>query len=614
MIRYGGQGLRAAAAKAESGERATPAENPFRRVARYLFRYKGLFILTIALAVGSTMFLVSIPQVIKWIVDDVIGEGRKDLLLWGVAALTGCYFLRDAFNSLRIRVNNNLEQKVLIDLRGDLHSRRLDLPVGYYDKRQTGEIASRVIEDVQNVERALLDGTEQGTVSLLTLVGISTILFVQQPLLAAMVLAPLPFVIYLGRLHFRASRKLWRNARDAAGALNGLLMENISGHRLISSFALGDRERGRFADSARKVQDTTLKAMYRWSLHGPGTNFLSSLGAVAVVGVGGALLMESQATGGTFTFGDFVSFFAYAALVYEPVSRLNQLNQMLAAARASSDRVFELLDHPLEIEPPENPQSFPGGVPEVRFTDGGYGYPERPPIMDGFSLELPAGKVTALVGHTGAGKTTLANLMLRYYDVGSGGVTIDGVDVRELGLTDLRQNIGLVAQEPFLFNGTVADNLRLARPAAEDTDIEAALKAAAAWEFVNNLPDGMETQIGERGVRLSQGEKQRLTIARVILRNPPLVILDEATASVDTLTEAAIQSALANLVEERTTLVIAHRLSTVRRADQIVVLAHGKIVEKGTHDDLLARDGAYAKLWRAQAQADQHAFEALGEL
>jgi len=589
-------------------------ENPFRRVARYLFRYRGLFILTLSLAVGSTLFLVAIPQVIKWIVDSVIGAGRQDLLLWGVVALTGCYFLRDAFNSLRIRVNNTLEQRVLVDLRGDLHTRLLQLPVGYYDQRQTGEIASRVIEDVQNVERALLDGTEQGTVSLLTLGAISTILFVQQPMLAALVLAPLPIVFLLGRMHFKAGRVLWKNTREAAGSLNGLLMENISGHRLISSFALEDRERGRFREAAHKLRDTTLKAMYRWSLHGPGTNFIASLGAVAVMGVGGSLLMQSQASGGDFTLGDFISFFAYCSLVYEPVSRLNQLNQLMASARASSDRVFEILDHPVEIASPAEPKPFPQGVPEIRYENVSYSYPGRPAVMENFSLTLPQGKVTALVGHTGAGKTTLANLMLRYYDVTGGRVTLGGVDVRDFDLGELRQQIGLVAQEPFLFNGTVADNMLLAQPEASEGEMIAALEAAAAWGFVEKLPEGMGTQIGERGVRLSQGEKQRLTIARVILRNPPLVILDEATASVDTITENAIQAALDNLVQERTTLVIAHRLSTVRRADQIVVLSHGKIVEKGTHDDLIASDGAYAKLWRAQAQADQHTFETLSEL
>ena len=577
-----------------------------RRVSAYLFRYPGLFALTVALAISSTLFLIAVPRVIQWIIDDVIAPGRRDLLLVGVGVLAGCYFLRDGFNTLRIRVNNRLEQKVLLDLRTALHSKLLELPVTYYDQRQSGEIASRVTEDVQNVERIVLDGTEQGTVSLLTILGIGTLLIWQNPLLAALTLAPLPLLMWLGRVHFRAGRTLWKNVREASGAMNALLIEDIQGNRLISSFALGPRERTRFHKAASGLGEATLRAMYRWSLHGPGTNFISSLGAVAVLGVGGAFLMD-----GRLTLGGFVAFFAYCSLLYQPVSQLNNLNNLFASARASGDRVFEILDHPVTVASPAVPKPFPTGVPDVAFHGVTHAYDGRSPVLQEFSLRLPAGRVTALVGHTGAGKSTIANLLLRYYDVSAGSVRIGGIDVRELDLETMRQQIGLVAQEPFLFNGTIAENLRLARPGATDADLEAALRGAAAWEFVSRLPEGITTQVGERGIRLSQGEKQRLTIARVILKNPPLVVLDEATASVDTMTEQAIQNAIETLVADRTTLVIAHRLSTIRRADQIVVLDHGRILECGSHADLLRAGGRYSQLWLAQSTTQGGDFDLL---
>ena len=547
------------------------------------------------LALGSTAFLLSIPYLVGYVIDDVIVPQKGELIWIGLSAITGAYLFRDILNYLRIRLNNIIEQKVLIDIRAALHVKLMELPVSFFDKRKAGEISSRVTEDVVNVERAILDGTEGGLTAFFTLIGIAVYLFVTNPFLATFVVLPIPLLILLAMNHFKVNRKNWKRVRSSAGIMNGILVEDIAGHRLISSFALQGREQERFNNQAEDLRIKTLKAMYRWAYYSSSTRFVSSLSMIAVLGIGGYQYINDG-----LSIGELTTFLLYSGLLLEPIQRLNGLNNLLSAAKASGDRVFEILDHDVPITSPTNAEPFPDGPVTITYKQVTFSYETRASIIDKLELELPTGKVTALVGHTGAGKSTIANLLLRYYDVTEGAVSFNGVDVRKLDLNSLRESIGIVAQDPFLFDGTIRDNLLLAKEGASEDELWQALEGAHIHEFIRQLPEQLETKIGERGIRLSMGEKQRITIARVLLKNPRVVILDEATSSVDTATERKIQEALDNLKTNRTVLIIAHRLSTVRKADQIVVLKKGKIVEKGSHDSLLHTKGEYYNFWRMQ--------------
>ena len=568
------------------------------RVSAYLFRYKSLFWLTIGLAAGMTLMEIAVPYAIKVILDDIETTGALTGLFWGVGIIALLYIGSEIFNSLRIRVNNTLEQQVLLEMRRDLHSKLLRLPVSFYDQRKSGEISSRVIEDVAAVERALLDGTEQGTGALLKIVGITTVLFLMQPFLAWCVFLPVPILLICGILYSKRSRVIWKGVRESSGELNSLLVEDIQGNRLIQTFGLQARESARFEDRADDLKFKTLKAMFRWSLYSPITTLATKLGFLSIVGVGGYLVLQNTVD---FSMGKLLAFFLYANMLYQPISQLHGLNHLIAAGRASGERVFEILDAAVDVDEPAEPSPLPAGPIEVAFENVQFEYPGRPAVLKDLNLTLEANKVTALVGHTGAGKSTVANLAMRTHDVTSGTVKLTGENIRNVSLSELHDKVGHVAQDPFLFEGTVRDNLLLAKPDATEHETTHALEQACALDFVNALPKQLDTNIGEKGIRLSQGEKQRLTIARVLLKNPPFVILDEATASVDTITERKIQQALDHLVQQRTVLVIAHRLSTVRRADKIVVLDAGHILESGTHEALLAKDGHYANLWRHQS-------------
>jgi ATP-binding cassette, subfamily B, bacterial len=567
------------------------------RVSQYLFRYRGLFWLVQLLAVGMTLMAIAIPKFIENILTSIQGDGTTGMLLAGIGGIVLLYFGSELLNGLRIVCNNTLEQRVLFDMRRDIHRKLLVLPISFYDQRKSGEISSRVIEDVMAVERALLDGTEMGGRALVMIIGVTVMLFLTNSTLAWFVFLPVPILIIVGYFYSKGSRKVWKLVREAAGDLNSLLVEDIQGNRLIQTFGLQRREGARFDTKAGLLRHRTLRAMFRWAAYSPGTTFLTNLGVVAVIGLGGLMILRGDAD---FGFPQLVAFILYANMLYMPIGQLHGINHMLAAGKASGERVFEILDAHVEVESPANPKPFPEGPLHIRFEDVSFQYPGRPEVLTNFTLDLPPGRVTALVGHTGAGKSTVANLAMRTYDVSGGAVTINGGDIRSFDLEAIHARIGHVAQDPFLFEGSVRDNLLLARDDASEQDMVDALDGACAWDFVRDLPDGLDTNIGEKGIRLSQGEKQRLTIARVLLKNPPFVILDEATASVDTITERLIQEALENLTAHRTVLVIAHRLSTVRKADQIVCMREGGIIEQGTHTELLSREGHYARLWSYQ--------------
>jgi ABC-type multidrug transport system fused ATPase/permease subunit len=567
------------------------------RVSQYLFRYPLLFGLVQLLAIGMTLLAIAIPKFIETILTGIQDSGSIEPLLDGIGGIVVFYLGSEILNGLRIVCNNTLEQRVLFDMRRDLHRKLLILPVSFYDQRKSGEISSRVIEDVMAVERALLDGTELGGRALVMIIGVTVMLFLTNPVLAWFVFLPVPILIILGIYYSKGSRKVWKGVREAAGDLNSLLVEDIQGNRLIQTFALQKRESQRFETKAGLLKGRTLRAMFRWAAYSPGTTFMTNLGTVAVIGIGGWMILSGE---GDFGFPQLIAFLMYANMLYMPMGQLHGINHLIAAGKASGERVFEILDAPVEVETPVNPKPFPNGPLHVQFNNTSFQYPGRPEVLKAFNLDLPPGKVTALVGHTGAGKSTVANLAMRTYDVSNGTVTINETDIREFDLESIHSNSGHVAQDPFLFEGSVRENLLLARPEATEDDILASLEGACALDFVQKLPEGLDTNIGEKGIRLSQGEKQRMTIARVLLKNPPFVILDEATASVDTITERLIQRALENLTAHRTVLVIAHRLSTVRKADQIVCMKEGEIIEMGPHDELLELNGHYAKLWSYQ--------------
>lgn len=588
-----------------TGEKAKNFKGTIGKLLKYIGSYRIGIIIVLIFAIGSTLFNIVGPKILsraitvlyEGIMQKLSGTGAIDFGRIGqiLLFLLGLYVLSAVLNFVQHWVMSGITQKLCYRMRREISEKINRLPLGYFESRTVGEVLSRITNDIDTLGQSLNQSITQLITSVTTIIGVLIMMLTISPLMTLIVLVILPismifvmFVVKISQRHFRAQQR-------HLGEIDGQIEETFSGHNVVRAFNQEGRTKEEFDRTNEKLYEAAWKSQFLSGLMQPIMNFVGNLGYVGVAVTGSVLAIN-----GVITVGDIQAFIQYVRNFTQPITQLAQVSNMLQSMAAASERVFEFLEEPEEDQHVEHPVSIEKVKGSVQFDHVRFGYDPKQPVIHDFTCDVKPGQMVAIVGPTGAGKTTMVKLLMRFYDVDQGAIRLDGHNVRDFNRSELREGFGMVLQDTWLFKGTIMENIRYGRLDATDEEVVAAAKAAKADSFIRTLPGGYQMELNEEISNVSQGQKQLLTIARAILADNPILILDEATSSVDTRTEALIQAAMNRLMEGRTSFVIAHRLSTIREADLILVMRDGDIIEQGTHKSLLERNGFYAELYNSQ--------------